>query len=109
MPGSSKWFLSFRFPHQNLTCTSPLLYTCHMPCASHTSGFGHPMLHMDLRTNGDYFPIQHKLTGFYNRDGECLLCDTSWVFKYRLFQGKYAFFGRTWDLWSFRNLHNVEW
>ena len=22
----------------------------------------------DLRTNSDYFPIQHKLTGFYNRD-----------------------------------------
>ena len=23
---------------------------------------------MDLRTNSDYFPIQHELTGFYNRD-----------------------------------------
>ena len=23
---------------------------------------------VDLRTNSDYFPIQHKLTGFYNRD-----------------------------------------
>jgi len=22
---------------------------------------------VDLRTNSDYFPIQHKLTGFYNR------------------------------------------
>ena len=28
---------------------------------------------VDLRTNSDYFPIQHKLTGFYNRDGVCLL------------------------------------
>jgi len=27
----------------------------------------------DLRTNIDYFPLQHKLAGFYNRDGECLL------------------------------------
>jgi len=23
---------------------------------------------VDLRSNSDYFPIQHKLTGFYNRD-----------------------------------------
>ena len=23
---------------------------------------------VELRTNGDYFPIQHQLTGFYNRD-----------------------------------------
>ena len=23
---------------------------------------------MDLRNNSYYFPIQHKLTGFYNRD-----------------------------------------
>jgi len=23
---------------------------------------------MDLRTNSDYFPIQHYLTGLYNRD-----------------------------------------
>jgi len=23
---------------------------------------------VDLRTNSDYFPIQHQLTGFYNRD-----------------------------------------
>jgi len=22
---------------------------------------------VDLRTNSDYFPIQHQLTGFYNR------------------------------------------
>jgi hypothetical protein len=31
---------------------------------------------MDLRTNSDYFPIQHQLTGFYNRDGMCLLRGT---------------------------------
>jgi len=23
---------------------------------------------VDLRTNSDYFPVQHSLTGFYNRD-----------------------------------------
>jgi len=24
---------------------------------------------VDLRTNSDYFPIRHQLTGFYNGDG----------------------------------------
>jgi len=35
-----------------------------------------------LRTNSDYFPIQHWLTGLYNRDGVCLLRGTDWVFIY---------------------------
>jgi len=35
-----------------------------------------------LRTNSDYFPIQHQLTGLYNRDGVCLLRGTDWVFKH---------------------------
>ena len=34
---------------------------------------------VDLRTNSDYFPIQYWLTGFYNRDGVCLLSGTSWM------------------------------
>jgi hypothetical protein len=36
---------------------------------------------VDLRTNSDYFPIQHQLTGFYNREEVCLLRGTDWVFK----------------------------
>jgi len=36
---------------------------------------------MGLRTNCDYFPIQHLLIGFYNRGRECLLRGTNWVFK----------------------------
>jgi len=36
---------------------------------------------MDLRTNSDYFSIQHELTGFYYRSRECLLRGTNWVFK----------------------------
>jgi len=36
---------------------------------------------VDLRTNSDYFLIQHWLTGFYNRDGVCLLRGADWIFK----------------------------
>jgi len=39
---------------------------------------------MVLRTNGNYLPARHRLVGFYNRDGECLLRGTSWTFKYSL-------------------------
>jgi len=40
------------------------------------------VLCVDLRTNSHYFPIQHSLTGLYNRDGLCLLRGTDWVFIY---------------------------
>ena len=30
-PGSSKWFLSLRFPHQNPVYTFPRTHTCYMP------------------------------------------------------------------------------
>ena len=32
---SPQWYLSFRFPHQNLVHTSSFLHTCHMPRPSH--------------------------------------------------------------------------
>ena len=34
-----------------------------------------------LRTNSDLCHLQHKLIGFYNRDGKCLQRGTNWVFK----------------------------
>jgi hypothetical protein len=34
-----------------------------------------------LRTNCDLCNLQHKLIGFYNRDGKCLQRGTDWVFK----------------------------
>ena len=33
-----------------------------------------------LRTNSDYFTVQHWLVGFYNRDGVCLLRSTDWIY-----------------------------
>ena len=41
-PGSSKWFLTFRTPNQNLVCTSPLHHTCYMPRPFHSSWLDHP-------------------------------------------------------------------
>jgi hypothetical protein len=35
---------------------------------------------VDLRTNSDYFPIQHLVTGVNNQDRVCLLRGTDWIF-----------------------------
>ena len=41
-PGSPKWSLSFRFPHQNLVYASPLPHTRYMTRPSQSSRFYHP-------------------------------------------------------------------
>ena len=41
-PGSCKWSLSFRFPHQHSVYDSPLPHTRYMPRPSHSSRFNHP-------------------------------------------------------------------
>ena len=41
-PGSSKWSLSLKFPHQNPAHASPLPHTCYMTHPSHSSRFDHP-------------------------------------------------------------------
>ena len=38
-PGSPKWSLSLRFPHQNLVYASPLPHTCYMPRPTHSTRF----------------------------------------------------------------------
>jgi len=40
------------------------------------------VFYVNLRTNRDYFPIQHWLAGLYNWDGESLLRGTDWIFNY---------------------------
>ena len=41
-PGSPKWSLSLRFPHQNPVYASPLTHTRYMPRPSQSSRFYHP-------------------------------------------------------------------
>jgi len=36
---------------------------------------------LDLRTNSDYFTVQHWLVGFYNWDGVCLLRATFYILR----------------------------
>ena len=36
---------------------------------------------VDLRTNSDYFTVQHWLVGFYNWDGVCLPCGTFCIIR----------------------------
>jgi len=42
MPGSSKWSLSLRFPHENPVYTFPLPHMCYIPRQSNFSQFDHP-------------------------------------------------------------------
>ena len=42
MPGSPKWSLSIRFPHQNPVYASPLPHSRYMRRPSHSSRFYHP-------------------------------------------------------------------
>jgi len=47
-PGTSKWSLSFRFPHQNPVYTSALPHTCCMPGLLHSCQHSTPILFLHL-------------------------------------------------------------
>ena len=47
-------------------------------CSAHTVLY---LFCIYLRTKRDLCHLNHKLIGFYNLDGVCLLRGTDWVFK----------------------------
>jgi len=49
-PGSPKWYLSLKFPHQNPAHTSPLPHTRYMPRPSHSPRFYQPNNAAEFRT-----------------------------------------------------------
>ena len=53
------------------------------------------LFYMDLRTNSNYLPLYHSVTGFYNWEEMCFLRGTDrWVFKYN--SGSYSSFKGWW-------------
>jgi len=67
---------------------------------------------VDLRTNSYYFPIQHYLTGFYNRDGVCLLRGTDWIFIYNSMfcpHSVFMYFVWIWEQTAIISLHSIIW
>jgi hypothetical protein len=71
---------------------------------------------MDLRTNNDYFPIQHWMTGFYNRDltlcsPVVTLCTTSLTFRNSAFYPHHVFmcFVWIWEQTAIISLYSINW
>ena len=60
----------------------------------------------------DYFPIPHQLTGFYNRDGVCLLRSTDWICIYNsTFYPHSVFMCFVWisEQTAIISLYNINW
>ena len=74
------------FYNRDLTLYSPVVTICTASLTFNNSTFcPHSVSYVfcvDLGTNSDYFPIQHKPTGFHNREGVCLQRGTDWIFIY---------------------------
>ena len=67
---------------------------------------------VDLRINSDYFPIQHWLTGLYNRDGVCLLRGTDWIFIYNstfFTHSVIMCFVWIWEQTAIISLYSINW
>jgi hypothetical protein len=57
----------------------------------------------DFRTNSDYFTIKHLLTGFYSRDGVCLLRGTFCP------HNVFMCFVWIWEQTAIISLYNINW
>jgi hypothetical protein len=58
---------------------------------------------VDLRTNSDYFTVQHQLTGFYNSDGVCLLRGTFCP------HSEFVCFVWIWEQTEISSLYSINW
>jgi hypothetical protein len=71
---------------------------------------------VDLRANSDYFPIQHSLAGFYNRDFTfcspvVTICTTSLTFNNSTFCPNSVFmcFVWIWEQTAIISLYSINW
>ena len=62
---------------------------------------------VDLRTNSDYFTVQHWLVGFYNWDGVCLLRGTFYIL--RSAHTLYLCFVWIWEQTAIISLYSINW
>jgi hypothetical protein len=88
--------LSFRPPHQNPVCISPIPHTCHMPHPSH-SWFDHP--------NNIWWRVVNRITEYAVFNGEQhvsvfakLLCNLE-VILHCIFQNR-RHFEQSWKLYE---------
>ena len=62
---------------------------------------------VDLRTNSNYFTVQHWLIGFYNRDGVCLLCGMFYIL--RSAHNVFMCFVWIWEQTPIISLYSTDW
>ena len=89
MPGSSKWPFFIRSPHWNPVCTSPVLYTCLMPCPAHSCWFDHQNIFLHTNTkNLRFLAMFEEIQVFW----DVLLCEVTSYWRF-LLQGQAVHLG----------------
>jgi len=83
-PRRSKWTSPFRRKTKSGFCACAITFQTQSTKFNIQPTECVYVFRMGLRTNSDYLPTHHWLTGFYNRGGRCLLCGTDWICKYSL-------------------------